>query len=138
MRILSISLFLLVCQALSAQENLTVEAKLFLATDVKNTILPTDKLVVYLTPFPDDTAGGKQIIITAKKISGNIYQFNLPARFFWHIGFSIGKFSYQMMCVNNREGDATENYDFTILLTNNKVDFKNMKFLPPCIRSDDE
>ena len=36
-----------------------------------------------------------------------------------------------MMCVNNEEGDVNENYDFNILPTTNKVDFKNIKFLPP-------
>jgi hypothetical protein len=138
MRIVALCIFLLSSQALFAQEDVTVEAKLFLPTDIKNTLAVTDKLMVYLTPFPDDTAGKKQLIITAKKITGNIYEFKLPARYFWHIGFSIGKYTYQMMCVNNRDGDVTDNYDFNILLTNNKVDFKNIKFLPPCIRRDDE
>jgi hypothetical protein len=138
MRILALSLLLFACGTLIAQDNITVEAKLFLPTDIKNTLTVNDKLVVYLTPFSDDTAGKKQIVTIAKKISGNVYEFKLPARYFWHIGFSIGRYTYQMMCVDNREGDAAESYDFTILLTANKVDFKNIKFLPPCIRRDDE
>ena len=44
------------------------DAKLFLPTDVKNSLTINDKLVVYLIPLSIDTAGGnKQLIITAKK-----------------------------------------------------------------------
>ncbi len=115
-----------------------VEVKLFLPTHLKNEITATDKLVVYFTTFPDDTIRKYPKKIVAKKVEQNVYTFPLPTTKLWHIGFSIGPYSAAMLCINNRDGNASENYTFNILLKKEKVDFANMQFLPPCVRGDDE
>jgi hypothetical protein len=133
---LLIALLLSYCSFAQDNNETTIEAKLFLPTHLKNDIAPGNKLVVYFITLPDDTVRVPPKVI-AKKVRENVYEFKLPTTKLWYIGFSIGNFGYSMMCVDNRQGDAADNYNFHILLERNK-DFIKPKFLPPCIRTDDD
>lgn len=119
----------------SFAQSTTIEARLYLPSHVKNTLTPNDKLQVYFTAFPGDTILKGRKMITAKKLRENVYEFQLPNTKLWHIGFSMGNYSYQMLCVNNIEGQAPENYSFNILLEPGKYN-PDLQFLPPCIQSD--
>lgn len=115
----------------------TIEAKLFLPAHIKSTLTAADKLTVYFNPLYDDSLSKKMPKkVVAKKTKDNMYEFQLPSTRFWQIGFSIGNYSYQMMCVDNRRGDANEVYSFDILLENRK--FVKPTKLPPCINTDDD
>lgn len=140
MRSFVLALLLCISSAVWAQdtEDTEVEVKLFLPAHLKSELTAAHQLQVYFTFFPDDTVRKYPKKVIAKKIEGNRYTLLLPATKLWHIGFSIGPYSASMLCVNNRQGDAVESYSFDILLKKEKVDFSNMRFLPPCIRSDEE
>lgn len=118
----------------SANET-TIQVKLYLPSHIKNDLTAADKLSVYFIKLLDDSIQVPKKII-AKRIQENVYEFNLPNTKFWHIGFSIGNYHYQMLCLDNRKGDAEENYTFNILLQRGK--FESPKLLPPCIRTDDD
>jgi hypothetical protein len=131
---------LLICCGSFAQNapSTEVEVQLFLPVHLKSEITPADKLHVYFTVFPGDTTRKYPAKIVAKKVKGNVYSMQLPVTKLWHIGFSIGPYSASMLCVNNRNGEAADYYSFNILLKKEKVDFANLRFLPPCIRGDDD
>jgi hypothetical protein len=110
-----------------------IKLKLFIPAHLKNELPPNSKLRIDFITFPGDTTRvPKQVV--AKKLRDNEYSFNLPLTRFWLIGYNIGDYSYSMVCVNNQQGDVLDSYSFNILLQKGKVDFVNMKFLPPCIR----
>lgn len=132
MKTLFVILILFAVRSSSAQ-NTTIEVKLFLPVHVKNTLTPNDQLNVYMIALPGDTILKGRRTVVAKKIQQNIYQLELPKTKLWSIAFSMGNYSYQMMCVDNKDGRAVENYSFNILLDVGKYD-PETQFLPPCIR----
>lgn len=134
MKTLLSAIILFMVQSSSAQST-TVEVKLFLPVHVKNSLTPNDKLHVHLVALPGDTVFTGRKTVVARKIQQNIYQFELPKTKLWNIAFTIGHYSYQMMCVDNKEGKAQENYPFNILLDAGVYD-PAVQFLPPCVRSD--
>jgi hypothetical protein len=122
---------------LSSAQATTVQVRLFVPAHISNGISPESKLKIHFLPFPGDTTVVKKIVV-AKRVKENIYEFQLPNTRLHHIGFSIGNFSAQMLCIDNTEGDAAENYDFDILLENVKKDYSKPFFLPPCIVRDED
>ena len=115
------------------EQSTTVEVYLFLPEHVKKGFAPTDKLTIYLQPFPDDTLKFEKKI-TAKKLWDNVYEFQLPKTKYWFVGFNIGKFSCMMICVDSRKEDETA---WDIMLENKVTDFSKVEFLPPCPRKDE-
>lgn len=134
MKAILFTIFLFAFHSSFAQST-TVEAKLYIPSHVKNTLTPNDKLKVYFTPFPDNPVMKKPQMVTAKKVRENVYEFELPNTKIWHIGFGIGNYNGRMMCVNNTEGQAVDEYSFNILLEAGKYN-PNVQFLPPCIQGD--
>ncbi len=120
-------------------ESSTVEVRLYLPAHVKALPAAGTKLEIFFTTFLSDSVNtGIPKKVVARKVKENVYEFQLPHIRFWHIGFSYGKFSSQLLCINNKDGNAGENYDFKILLNPIKVDFAHIKFLPPCLTTDEE
>ena len=140
MKLLRLFILLLVSQSCFAQiaDDTEIEVQLFLPAHIKSELTPAHKLQVYFTTFPDDTLRKYPKKVVAKKVRENVYSFVLPATKLWHIGFSIGPYTASMVCVNNRQGQASEEYSFNIMLKKEKVDFANLRFLPPCTRGDDD
>lgn len=140
MKIIAFFTLLLLSPVLYGQteKETIIELKLFLPAHIKNGPTVNEKLMIYFTVSPEDSMMKISKNTTAKKVKENIYFFKLPETKLWQIGFSIGNYSYSMMCINNTDGQAAENYDFNILLENKKVDFTKIRFLPPCVYEDKE
>lgn len=138
MRLCILILSILFSQSTIAQSvgETEIEVKLFLPTHFKNELKPTDKLEVYFMALEEGVKNPKKVV--AKKVRDNVYSFKLAEIKFWHIGFSIGVYRDQMMCVDNREGKAKDDYTFNVHLTKSNQDFSKIQFLPPCVRGDEE
>lgn len=118
-------------------ESSEIEVKLYLPTHVKNVLKPTDKLEIYFTTFPRDSAVKILPKVIGKKVKENVYTFMMPQMRFWHVGFRIGAYGDFKLCVDNRYGEAQGNHDFNLHLEMYNPDFTKPKFLPPCIVRDD-
>ncbi len=114
-----------------------IEAKLFLPANVLKGISADQKLVIhYVLEGPEEK--WETAKITGKKVRDNIYSFSLKNGMYFRLVFVIGEYSYQMVCVDNRAGEATEKYAFNILLEKRKFNPDELKFIAPCLASDDE
>lgn len=137
MKGISLIVALLLACAVSAQENTSVEAKLFVPANVLKGVLPTQPLVIH---YVVSDAEGKMETgkMTAKRVKDNLYSFSLKQAMYFRLVFVIGDYTYNMPCVNNRNGTAAEDYYFNVLLEKKKFDPKEMQFIMPCIVQDEE
>lgn len=119
-------------------EQTEIEVKLYLPVHVKNLLKPTDKLEVYFTTFPGDSAGRIPVKVIGKKVKDNIFTFMMPNMRFWHVGFKIGAYGDFKLCVDNRYGEAQGNHDLNLHLENFAPHFIKPQFLPPCILSEED
>lgn len=115
------------------EDETEIEAKLFLPVNVKSTIGPKDTLFVYLV---SEKPGENMVVLKAKHVSENVYSFKIRHRLYPRITYVIGGYRSHTVCINNREGDATDNYYFNILLEKGKVDPAELKLVPPCMIQD--
>ncbi|MFT3677742.1 MAG: hypothetical protein QM781_17755 [Chitinophagaceae bacterium] len=114
-----------------------IEARLFLPSNVLKGISADQKLVIhYVMEGPGEK--WETTKITGKKVKENIYSFSLKQGMYFRLVFVIGEYSYQMVCVDNRAGEATEKYTFNILLEKRKFNPDELKFIAPCLAGDDE
>ena len=137
MKFIAITFFLFI-SSFSFAQTITesrIDVKLFLPAHLKSTILPKDKLTVYLIS-EDDSAKFRQEVKTATRMEDNVYAFTWGQYFYFRIVFSIGGYSYNMACVDNREGQATDNYSFNILLEKVKFNKETLKYIRLCPRGD--
>jgi hypothetical protein len=133
---LIILIFSQVSYAQTGESGLSVNVKLFLPTHVKNSLLPTDKLVIY--SIADDSSKKPYTKLVARKEKDNVYNFTLSVALHFRLVFAIGGYQYQMSCVDNRNAQANELYNFDILLEKRKFDPAELKYFRPCIMQDDE
>lgn len=128
---------LIVSFAAPAQQDKTstVQVKFYMPVHQKNLIAGNESLSVFLLLLKNPDTLQKK---SAKKIKENIYEFQLPRKDYWVVGFQLGSMRGVKYCIQNENGDAMSNYDFTVLLEKGKFDNNSIKFLPPCIQQDEE
>lgn len=115
----------------------TIEAKLYIPANALKGITADQKLVIqFVAEKPDEKF--ETGAIQAKRVSENIYSFYIKPWMYFRLVFVIGDYSYNMMCINNRERTASDDYYFNILLEKQKFNPEDLKFIAPCIRDEEE
>jgi hypothetical protein len=111
-----------------------IKLNLFVPAFSKSAIKSTEKLTIYLLSFPDDSLRNIPKKIVATRLKDNSFEFILPNYNFWKISFGIANFSKDLMCIENKNGDAFEENSLSLNLEETK--YKEKEFLPPCMRQD--
>lgn len=123
--------------AFSQNDSTLVQAKLFLPANVIRGLSPTQPLVIHY--IKEDASGKLQTgKFNAKKIKDNQYNLVLNKNMYFRLVFVAGEYSAQLFCVDNRNGKATEEYDFNILLEKKRFDPADLQFMAPCVQREEE
>lgn len=136
-RLLLFILFFAPFFAFSQSAATPVEASLFLPAHVVKGLTADQKLTIhYVLEGPEEKWETSKIV--AKKVKDNVYSFPLKQGMYFRLVFVIGDYSYNMSCIDNRSGEATDKYTFNVLLEKRKFNPDELKFIAPCIARDDE
>jgi hypothetical protein len=107
-----------------------IKVNFYIPIHFKNLVTGNEKLTVYLMPLQEEYVAPYKVV--GKKLKDNEYEFLLPQKKFWYIAFQLGTLKAMQFCVNNEDGSAPANYDFTTLLEKGIFDYKKIRFIPPC------
>jgi hypothetical protein len=119
--------------AFSQNDSTLVHAKLFLPAHVSKGLPPGQSLQIYY--IKEDPSGKMQTgTFIAKKGKDNQYILFLHHTMYFRLVFVAGEYSAQLFCVDNRKGNALEEYDFNILLEKKRFDPKDLQFMAPCVQ----
>ncbi|NCT75147.1 MAG: hypothetical protein GXC78_11490 [Chitinophagaceae bacterium] len=136
-RLILFILFLTPAFAFCQSADTPVEASLFLPAHVVKGLTADQKLTIhYVLEGPEEKWETSKIM--AKKVKDNVYSFSLKQGMYFRLVFVIGDYSYNMICIDNRSGEAMDKYTFNVLLEKRKFNPDELKFIAPCIARDDE
>jgi hypothetical protein len=111
-----------------------INVSVYIPVFSKNKIKSTDKLIVYLMPLNADSAKGIQEVLTARRLSENNFELDLPNIDYFNIGFSFSGFSENLRCIRNQNGKAFEDNQLYLMLNDEK--YEKHRYFPPCLFDD--